>query len=110
MGMSFSRERLASLFHFSIFLIALVVIVFYVFKSNNYGGWTSGPRWFFWLTPLFLLALVPIADWLGRWRVGRCFAYLCLGISAFSATYPWANPWRHPWIYQWCEYMGWIKY
>jgi hypothetical protein len=110
MGMSFSRELLAKLLHYAAFVILLVVVVFYILKTNNYGGWTSGPRWFFWLTPLFLLTLLPAADWLGRWKVGRVFAYLCLAISAFSATYPWANPWRHPWIYQWCEYMDILKY
>jgi len=110
MGMTLSRDRLAKLFHLGIFPILLIVVGFYIFKSNNYGGWTSGPRWFFWLTPMFLLALVPSADWLASRKAGRGFAYLCLGASVFSATYPWANPWRHPWIYQMCEYMDWLKY
>jgi hypothetical protein len=110
MGLTQSRERLATWFRCSIIGIMLVVIGFYIFKSNNYGGWTSGPRWFFWLTPMFLLTLLPAADWLGRWKWGRAFAYICLGASAFSATYPWANPWRHPWIYQWCEYTDVVKY
>jgi hypothetical protein len=91
-------------------LIAAVVIGFYIFKTNNYGGWSSGPRWLFWLTPMFLLALLPAADRLAASRWGRGIAYICLGASAFSATYPWANPWRHPWIYQWCEYMNWVHY
>jgi len=110
MVMVFSRERLAGLFHRGTFVMLLVVVVFYIFKSNNYGGWTSGPRWFFWLTPMLLLAMLPAADALSRSRIGRGFAYLCLGVSAFSATYPWANPWRHPWAYQMCEYMEWVKY
>lgn len=91
-------------------LVAAVVIAFYIWRTNNYGGYSCGPRWLFWLTPLFLLALLPAADLIGRSRVGRAVAVVCLGVSAFSATYPWANPWRHPWIYQWCEYMGWVKY
>jgi hypothetical protein len=91
-------------------LVAAAVIGFYIWRTNNYGGYTSGPRWLFWLTPLFLFALFPAADTVGRSRVGRGVAYLLLAASAFSATYPWANPWRHPWIYQWCEYMGWVKY
>jgi hypothetical protein len=91
-------------------LIAAVVIGFYIFKTNNYGGWSSGPRWLFWLTPMFLLALLPAADRLAASRWGRGIGYICLGASAFSATYPWANPWRHPWIYQWCEYMDWVHY
>ena len=91
-------------------LVLVVVLGFYIWRTNNYGGWTSGPRELFWLTPLLLLALVPAADRLAGSRVGRGFAYLCLGASAFSAGFPWTNPWRHPWIYQWAEYMNWVHY
>jgi hypothetical protein len=91
-------------------LILAVVLGFYIWKTNNYGGWTSGPRWLFWLTPLLLLALVPATDRLGVSRLGRGVAYLCLGVSAFSAAYPWTNPWRMPWTFQWAEYMGWVQY
>jgi hypothetical protein len=110
-GMLFGRPamQLKRLNNLSIFATA-VVIAFYVWNSNNYGGWTSGPRWFFWLTPLFLLAMLPAADWLGRWRVSRGLAYLCLAVSVFSAVYPVWNPWRHPWIYQLCEYLNWVSY
>ena len=91
-------------------LIVGVVLGFYIWRTNNYGGWTSGPRWLFWLTPLLLLALVPAADKLATSRVGRGFAYLCLGVSAASAAFPWNNPWRHPWTYQLAEYMNWLHY
>jgi Zn-dependent protease with chaperone function len=101
--------QLKRLNNLAIFATA-VVIAFYVWNSNNYGGWTSGPRWFFWLTPLFLLAMLPVADWLARCRAGRGLAYLFLAVSVFSAAYPVWNPWRHPWIYQLCEYMNWVSY
>jgi hypothetical protein len=91
-------------------LVLAVVVAFYIWRTNNYGGWSSGPRWLFWLTPLLLFALVPAADKLGVSRAGRGFAYLCLGASAFSAAFPWNNPWRHPWLYQWAEYMDWVHY
>lgn len=100
----------ASLLHRLTPLLLIVVLAFYIWKTNNYGGWSSGPRWLFWLSPVLLLALLPAADRLAGSRAGRGFAYLCLGWSAFSATFPWANPWRHPWIYQWAEYMNWVHY
>ena len=90
--------------------ITLVVIGFYIYKTNNYGGWTSGPRWQFWFTPLFLLGLIPAADALGSSSWGRRIAGFALAVSVFSAAYPVFNPWRHPWPYQLCEYLGWLKY
>src|SRR4029077_13329012 len=46
-------------------MISVVVIGFYALKSNNYGGFANGPRWLMWLTPLWLLCLLPCADSLG---------------------------------------------
>src|SRR5262249_43504141 len=36
-------------------VLTVTVVGFYVWKTNNYGGWASGPRWLMWLTPLWLL-------------------------------------------------------
>jgi len=91
-------------------ILTVVVIAFYTWRTNNYGGWTSGPRWQFWLTPLYLLAMLPVVDALSRSKPGRLLAYLFLGVAVFSAVYPVWNPWRHPWAYQLCEYAGWLKY
>jgi hypothetical protein len=111
-GMAFPQKGPAgvSRLHRLTPLILAVVIGFYIWRTNNYGGWSSGPRWLFWLTPLLLLAMLPAVDRMSQARGGRWIAYLCLGASAFSATYTWANPWRHPWIYQWAEYMDWVHY
>ncbi len=92
------------------FLAAAAVAGFYIWKTNNYEGWTSGPRWAFWLTPLLLMVMLPVADGLGEFRGGRTLAYLLLAVSVFSAVYPVFNPWRHPWTYNLCEYMGWLRY
>lgn len=92
--------------------ISIVVIVFYaaIVGTVNYGGWSSGPRWVFWLTPLWLLGLVPAADRLASSSAGRGIAFGCLGLSVFSVSYPAWNPWRHPWIFQVLEARGWAGY
>jgi hypothetical protein len=90
--------------------VSLLVLAFYLVKSNNYGGWTSGPRWFFWLIPLWLLLLVPAADRLARWRWGRTTAAVLLGLSALHVHYPAWNPWRHPSLYNLLEYWQMIRY
>ena len=91
-------------------LLTLVVVGFYIVASDNYGGGTSGPRWFMWLTPFWLLAMLPAVDWLGARRWGRILGYLLLALSVFSVSYPVWNPWHHPWIYRLLQTQGWINY
>jgi hypothetical protein len=90
--------------------LSVVVIGFYIYKSDNYGGWTSGPRWLIWLSPFWLLTMLPAADLLAGRRWGRGLAYLLLAVSVLSVTYPPWTPWRHPWLYNWLQYRGWIEY
>jgi hypothetical protein len=92
--------------------VSVVVMLYFTcwVATRNYGGWTSGPRWFFWLTPLWLLALLPAADRLAASLGGRLVAYLCLAVSVFSVSFAAVNPWRHPWLYQLLEYLGWVRY
>ena len=87
-----------------------MILGFYIIKTDNYGGLTCGPRWFIWLTPFWLLTMIPVVDWLGVRRWGRCSGYLLLAVAVFSATYPSNDPWRHPWLYQLLEYCGWVNY
>ena len=57
-------------------------------RSANYGGMTSGPRWFFWLIPLWLVALIPAADWSAHnWR-RKGLIIVLLFFSVLSASYP----------------------
>ena len=92
--------------------LSLLVFVFYLTRTNsyNYGGFTSGPRWLFWLIPLWLFALPAAGDRLGTSRGGRLLCALLLGFSVLSVFYPSANPWRSPWIQQLLEYNGVVKY
>jgi hypothetical protein len=78
-------------------VLTLTLTVFFVFiqKTNNYGGGTSGLRWFFWLTPLWVLATLAGADRL-RSRIAHGLCAVLLGISVISVFYPSMSPWRHP--------------
>ena len=92
--------------------VSAVVFVFYacVVSTANYGGWTNGPRWLLWLTPLWLFSALPVADWFGRRRWGRALCLALLALSVLSASYSDWNPWRHPWIYNAMEAGGWLPY
>jgi hypothetical protein len=90
--------------------LLIVVVGFYIIKTGNYGGWTSGPRWLMWLTPFLLLCLIPCVDRLAARRGGRFLGYFCLTISVFSVSYPAWNPWRHPWLYDLLHALGWVPY
>jgi hypothetical protein len=94
-------------------LLSLVVLAFYLSRpqiDRNYGGVTNGLRWLFWLTPLWLLAMIPAADELANSRWGRIAAVVLLLISAFSVNYAILNPWSHPWLFDYWEGLGWISY
>ena len=82
--------------------LTIVLILFYIFRplaDRNYGGVASGFRWFFWLTPLFLLMLIP------AWEVIRRSMFLlslwgvCLILSIYSGLHGFLNPWQHPWYF-----------
>lgn len=89
--------------------LSLVVFGFYLnrpINDRNYGGFCSALRWMFWLIPIWLVAMVPIVDALGKKPWGK---FLCLGLLALSvasALYSVGNPWCHPWLYEIWETMG----
>ena len=93
-------------------VVSATVFAFYLTRveSYNYGGFTSGPRWLFWLIPFWVLAIPPAADWLAGSLAGRIFCAILLGFSVFSAFYPAWNPWRSPWILQLMEFTGFLRY
>ncbi len=105
-----SAGRIRAELAVSTLLLSLVVMGYYIFKSDNYGGWTNGPRWLMWLSPLWLLTLLPVVDRLGQRRWGRALCVFLLAVSVLSAHYWDWNPWRHPWIYNFMDARGWIPY
>lgn len=90
--------------------LTIVVTGFYLYKSDNYGGFTNGLRWLMWLTPIWLTCLLPLADRLAASKPGRWLGGLCLAISIFSVSYQLWSPWRHPWIYDLMLELGWPGY
>ena len=90
--------------------LMIVVVGFYLFKSDNYGGFTNGLRWLMWLTPIWLTCLIPVADWLAARAWGRWLGLLCLAVSIFSMHYQIWSPWRHPWIFDFMLELGWPGY
>ncbi len=92
--------------------ITLACLVFYIGQpqmTRNYGGLTSGLRWMFWLAPLWLLTMLPIADAVAARRWTRGLALVLLAVSVLSASYPTWNPWTQPWLMNFMRNLGWIS-
>jgi hypothetical protein len=108
-----ARERQLRLLGGIVLAVSVVVIGYYIVgvdeRNRNYGGWSVGPRWLIWLSPLWCLTMVPMADWCSRRTSTRAVAYVFMALSVFSANISW-NPWRPPWIYRLLEELGWISY
>lgn len=93
--------------------LTVTVLAFYFTRGQidrNYSGFSCCLRWMIWFTPLWLLMLIPAADWLARYRWGWSLAVLFLVMSVFSAQYAADNPWTHPWIFDYWTHLGWIEY
>jgi hypothetical protein len=95
----------------TIALMAICLTFYIVLRpeiDRNYGGRTSGFRWMFWFIPLWLMSMMPAADWLAENRGRRALGLALLGISILSAQYAAANPWSHPWIYDYWQALNWV--
>lgn len=106
-------DRTLQAFALAVLLLTVVVLTFYLTRpqiDRNYGGVTSGLRWMFWFTPLWLLTMLPAADWIGRRRWGVALALVLLAVSVFSAHYGAMNPWSQPWLFEYWSRLGWISY
>jgi hypothetical protein len=92
--------------------LTIIVLSFYLSRTENYnyGGASCGLRWALWLTPFWLVSLIPLAEaWADR-RWFRIAVVPLFLLSAFSAWSRVENPWRQPWIFEWMESQGWIDY
>jgi len=94
-------------------LISVVVTAFYLMRpeiDRNYGGVSCCMRWLLWMTPMWLVCLIPAADYLSLKRWPRAVALLLLGVSIAGVQYSAGNPWTHPWLFQYWEYLDLIHY
>ncbi len=103
-----AKPQSLPLFHGLVLLITVVVVVFYVFKTNNYGGGCQGLRWTFWMIPLWLVALPHGVDVCMRNRAGITLALVLFALSAFTVSHalvgrygPWGNSWLHWALREW---------
>jgi len=106
-GQATAQQRIA----WAVATVSVVVVAFYLTRpqlDRNYGGTSSGFRWVFWLTPLWVMAVVPAVDRLGGSRSGRVLALVLLGLSVVSVSFPTWSPWTTPWIEQWLAHAGWL--
>ena len=93
-------------------IVSFVCLAFYLSRgteNRNYGGMTSGLRWMFWFAPMWLVAMIPAADWSAGSRTRRIFSGVLLCFSALSVSYPTWNPWTHPWLTHWLVHLQWIE-
>ena len=90
--------------------VTVVCVGFYFFcvpvDKRSYGGVNCGFRWVFWLTPLWLVVMVPAVDFLARRRWTMVLAALLLMCSVVSVSYPTWNPWTQPWLMDYLKYLG----
>lgn len=90
--------------------LTVVLVSFYLYKSDNYGGVSCAPRWLIWLTPLLLLCSLPVLEKLSKSSLGRGLVFLFVAVGVFSASWPAWTPWKLPWLYDFMVFCGWPGY
>ncbi len=103
MVLMFSSRYQLRWFGLMTIVLSVVVVTFYLMRptiDRNYGGVSSGLRWVFWLYPLWLVCILPMADSLAQSKLGRFFCLLLLAASVISVSWSNLNPWVHPWLYE----------
>lgn len=94
------------------YILSVAVLGFYLTRTANYnyGGNTFGLRWMIWLTPFWVLAMVPMLERIAARNIGLFLSLLLLGVSVYSAESATRNPWSSSWLFQQMEQAGWIDY
>jgi hypothetical protein len=92
--------------------LSVAVLGFYLTRTSNYnyGGNTFGLRWMIWLTPFWVLAMVPTLECFATRRTGLVISLMLLGVSVYSSESAARNPWSSSWLFQQMEQAGWVDY
>lgn len=92
--------------------LSVIVFGFYLSRTGNYnyGGNSAALRWMLWLTPFWLISMIPLLDQFSHKRWLQILGIVCLLGSVFSAHHPLHNPWRAPWLFTVLKQSGWINY
>jgi hypothetical protein len=116
-GMLQRKLALEAIQRLGLFLSA-GALIFYTFRTNNYGGVCQGARWLFWLIPFWLISLAPVIDRHFHSRKFRAFAVVALLLSIMSASHALSGnrdkgrpgPWSPSWVQILMHDRGWIDY
>jgi len=116
-GMFQRKPAMEAIQRLGLFL-SLGLLIFYTFKTNNYGGVCQGVRWLFWLIPFWLISLAPVVDRSFHSRKFRVFALIALLLSIMSASHALSGnkdkgrpgPWSPSWVQILMHDMHWIEY
>lgn len=92
--------------------LTVVVFGFYLTRTQNYnyGGNSVALRWMLWLTPLWLVAMLPVFDAWGSRRSFQIGSSILLAASVGSAALPGSNPWQSTWLLSLMERWKWVDY
>lgn len=92
--------------------LTAVVFGFYLTRTQNYnyGGNSIALRWMLWLSPLWLIAMIPVFDAWGSRRGFQILSSCLLAASVVSASLPGSNPWQSTWLLSLMERWGWVNY
>ena len=93
-------------------LLSVVVLVFYLTRTQNYnyGGNSAALRWMLWLGPFWWYAMIAPVQKLVSSRWGAVVVLLLAAAAAGSSLEARANPWKPGWLYRRMETAGWIDY
>ncbi len=91
--------------------LTAVVFGFYLTRTQNYnyGGNSIALRWMLWLSPLWLVAMIPVFDAWGSRRGFQILSSCLLAASVVSASLPGSNPWQSTWLLSLMERWKWVN-